>query len=149
MAQIQVEKERDNQQLQNGKEQPMHYGINATADHMDKARNRCHKGIFYGPLPALHVDDIGHPIEGHTQVGPDRGPNHQHQCQILHLLRGEGAACKPLCSHSNERDASFVQKRRKWLFLDVPYLTYIVPLYSSSSSSRSASSASKALSQLP
>src|SRR5579859_1539432 len=102
MAQIQMKEERDNQQLQNREEQTMHYCIDTTPNHMGKARNRRHKSMFYGPLPTLHIDDIGHTIKGDAQIGPDRSTDHQDQSQILHLFRGERTPSKFLRSHTDE-----------------------------------------------
>ena len=56
------------QQLQNCEEQSMDDSVHTATDHVREARDGRHKGVFNGAFPALHVDDIGHAIEGDAQV---------------------------------------------------------------------------------
>ena len=68
MAEIEVEEYSHNDQLYHSEEQSMDDSVHTTTDHMRKARDGRHKGVFNGAFPTLHVDDVGNTIEGHTEV---------------------------------------------------------------------------------
>ena len=77
MAEIQVKERSHNDQLNKREEHTMSNRVPAASDQVGKARDRGHKGMLNRPFPALYCNQIGYALEGHTQIGPDRGANQQ------------------------------------------------------------------------
>ena len=83
MTQVEIEERCHNDQLYKGEQQSMGYGVPTAANQVCETRDRSHKGMLDGTLPALDGDHIGHSFKSDAEVRPDCCPNEQVKHQVI------------------------------------------------------------------